>query len=128
MSRLLFSLDIRHDILKNIECAGENMLSIFAEFLQMVLLMMTSGCKRAFILVVKGSELLKSLLTEEKSRIHIIPIFILVDPKRDTVEQVGEYIKGHQQVIEEAQRAINAAHVEAQSAENDIGLVKLMGR
>lgn len=30
--------------------------------------------------------------------------------------------------MEEAQRAINAAHVEAESCENCIGLVKLMGR
>lgn len=30
--------------------------------------------------------------------------------------------------MEEAQRAINAAHVEAQSGENGIGVVKLMGR
>lgn len=30
--------------------------------------------------------------------------------------------------MEEAQRAINAAHVEAESIENGVGLVKLMGR
>ena len=30
--------------------------------------------------------------------------------------------------MEEAQRAINAAHVEATSVENGIGVVKLMGR
>ena len=30
--------------------------------------------------------------------------------------------------MEEAQRAINAAHVEAESVQNGIGLVKLMGR
>lgn len=30
--------------------------------------------------------------------------------------------------MEEAQRAINAAHVEAESGENGIGVVKLMGR
>jgi 6-phosphofructokinase len=30
--------------------------------------------------------------------------------------------------VEEAQRATDAAHVEASSAENGIGLVKLMGR
>jgi 6-phosphofructokinase 1 len=30
--------------------------------------------------------------------------------------------------VEEAQRAIDSAHVEACSAENGIGLVKLMGR
>uniref|UniRef100_A0A2P2JCN9 Phosphofructokinase domain-containing protein n=1 Tax=Rhizophora mucronata TaxID=61149 RepID=A0A2P2JCN9_RHIMU len=35
---------------------------------------------------------------------------------------------GFDTAVEEAQRAINAAHVEAQSAENGIGLVKLMGR
>jgi 6-phosphofructokinase len=30
--------------------------------------------------------------------------------------------------VEEAQRAINSAHVEAESVHNGIGLVKLMGR
>ncbi|XP_019184891.1 PREDICTED: ATP-dependent 6-phosphofructokinase 3-like isoform X2 [Ipomoea nil] len=35
---------------------------------------------------------------------------------------------GFDTAVEEAQRAINAAHVEAESAENGIGLVKLMGR
>ncbi len=30
--------------------------------------------------------------------------------------------------MEEAQRAINAAHVEAESTHNGVGLVKLMGR
>jgi 6-phosphofructokinase 1 len=30
--------------------------------------------------------------------------------------------------VEEAQRAINAAHVEAESIQNGVGLVKLMGR
>ncbi|CAO2816746.1 unnamed protein product [Amaranthus hypochondriacus] len=35
---------------------------------------------------------------------------------------------GFDTAVEEAQRAINAAHVEADSMENGIGLVKLMGR
>ncbi|KAL6544310.1 ATP-dependent 6-phosphofructokinase 3 [Orobanche gracilis] len=35
---------------------------------------------------------------------------------------------GFDTAVEEAQRAINAAHVEAESAENGIGVVKLMGR
>ncbi|CAM6036665.1 unnamed protein product [Sphagnum compactum] len=35
---------------------------------------------------------------------------------------------GFDTAVEEAQRAINAAHVEAESAQNGIGLVKLMGR
>ncbi|XP_038700302.1 ATP-dependent 6-phosphofructokinase 3 isoform X2 [Tripterygium wilfordii] len=35
---------------------------------------------------------------------------------------------GFDTAVEEAQRAINAAHVEAESSENGIGVVKLMGR
>uniref|UniRef100_A0A7N0TUL4 ATP-dependent 6-phosphofructokinase n=1 Tax=Kalanchoe fedtschenkoi TaxID=63787 RepID=A0A7N0TUL4_KALFE len=35
---------------------------------------------------------------------------------------------GFDTAVEEAQRAINAAHVESESAENGIGVVKLMGR
>lgn len=35
---------------------------------------------------------------------------------------------GFDTAVEEAQRAINAAHVEAESMENGISLVKLMGR
>lgn len=35
---------------------------------------------------------------------------------------------GFDTAVEEAQRAINAAHVESESIENGIGLVKLMGR
>ena len=35
---------------------------------------------------------------------------------------------GFDTAVEEAQRAINAAHTEAESVHNGIGLVKLMGR
>lgn len=42
--------------------------------------------------------------------------------------QVIDKSFGFDTSIEEAQRAINAAHVEAESAENGIGVVKLMGR
>jgi protein SCO1/2 len=34
------------------------------------------------------------MLAEEKTGIEIVPVFISVDPERDTVEQVGEYVKG----------------------------------
>lgn len=29
-----------------------------------------------------------------KSGIEVVPVFISVDPERDTVEQVREYVKG----------------------------------
>lgn len=34
------------------------------------------------------------VLAEEKAGIEIVPVFISVDPERDTVEQVREYVKG----------------------------------
>jgi len=42
--------------------------------------------------------------------------------------QVIDKSFGFDTAVEEAQRAINAAHVEAESIHNGIGLVKLMGR
>lgn len=42
--------------------------------------------------------------------------------------QVIDRSFGFDTAVEEAQRAINAAHVEAGSVENGIGVVKLMGR
>jgi protein SCO1/2 len=37
------------------------------------------------------------MLAEEKAGIEIVPVFISVDPERDTVEQVAEYVKGASQ-------------------------------
>ena len=42
--------------------------------------------------------------------------------------QVIDKSFGFDTAVEEAQRAINAAHVESESVENGIGVVKLMGR
>lgn len=42
--------------------------------------------------------------------------------------QVIDRSFGFDTAVEEAQRAINAAHVESESIENGIGFVKLMGR
>lgn len=39
------------------------------------------------------SKFLALMLAEEKG-IEIVPVFISVDPERDTVEQVREYVKG----------------------------------
>lgn len=41
--------------------------------------------------------------------------------------QVIDKSFGFDTAVEEAQRAINAAHVESESTENGVGVVKLMG-
>lgn len=40
------------------------------------------------------SKFLALMLAEEEAGIEIVPVFISVDPERDTVEQVREYVKG----------------------------------
>lgn len=37
---------------------------------------------------------------EEKAGFNIVPVFISVDPERDTVEQVHEYVKGFASALE----------------------------
>lgn len=34
------------------------------------------------------------LYAEEKAKLDVVPVFITVDPERDTVEQVQDYVKG----------------------------------
>lgn len=34
------------------------------------------------------------IFAEVKAGLEIVPVFISVDPERDTVEQVREYVKG----------------------------------
>lgn len=38
-------------------------------------------------------------LAEEKTGIEIVPVFISVDPERDNVEQVGDYVKGASETL-----------------------------
>lgn len=40
------------------------------------------------------SKVLIHIFTEEKSGVDVVPVFISVDPERDTVQQVHEYVKG----------------------------------
>ena len=44
------------------------------------------------------------------------------------LNQVIDKSFGFDTVVEEAQRTINSAHVEAESTKNGLGIVKLMGR
>lgn len=57
--------------------------------------------------------------------IHFLSSLLESDP---VSLQVIDKSFGFDTAVEEAQRAINAAHVEAESVKNGVGLVKLMGR
>lgn len=53
-------------------------------------------------------------------RLYFCLLFIFI--------QVIDKSFGFDTAVEEAQRAINAAHVEVESVDNGVGIVKLMGR
>jgi 6-phosphofructokinase 1 len=54
-------------------------------------------------------------------------LFLVINFKQCGTQVIDKSF-GFDSAVTEAQRAINAAHVEAESMENGIGLVKLMGR
>lgn len=56
--------------------------------------MLLSGASRWFKLAYFFSHYNTLLYAEEKAKLDVVPIFITVDPERDTVEQVRDYVKG----------------------------------
>lgn len=41
-------------------------------------------------------KIINNIFSEAKAGLEIVPVFISVDPERDNVEQVSEYVKGLQ--------------------------------
>ncbi|KAL8137018.1 hypothetical protein V2J09_003019 [Rumex salicifolius] len=86
------------------------------------------GINQVYIIGGDGTQKGASVIYEEiqKRGLHVSVAAI---PKTiDNDIPVIDRSFGFDTAVEEAQRAINAAHVEAESALNGIGLVKLMGR
>ncbi|CAL5415167.1 unnamed protein product [Camellia sinensis] len=72
-----------------------------------------------------------SLLTENgntKDDLRLPTDDALLPTENSSHDWVIDRSFGFDIAVEEAQRAINAAHVEAESVENGVGVVKLMGR
>ena len=48
------------------------------------------------VVVTRGYHILNLFLlpVEKQAGIEIVPVFITVDPERDTVEHIAEYVKG----------------------------------
>ncbi|XP_027359512.1 ATP-dependent 6-phosphofructokinase 3-like isoform X2 [Abrus precatorius] len=86
------------------------------------------GINQVYIIGGDGTQRGASAIFEEVRR-RGLKISVVGIPKTiDNDIPVIDKSFGFDTAVEEAQRAINAAHVEAESVENGIGVVKLMGR
>ncbi|XP_022731635.1 ATP-dependent 6-phosphofructokinase 3-like [Durio zibethinus] len=86
------------------------------------------GINQVYIIGGDGTQRGAALIFEEIRR-RGLKVAVAGIPKTiDNDIPVIDKSFGFDTAVEEAQRAINAAHVEAESMENGIGLVKLMGR
>ncbi|KDP33769.1 hypothetical protein JCGZ_07340 [Jatropha curcas] len=86
------------------------------------------GINQVYIIGGDGTQKGASVIFEEVRR-RGLKVAVAGIPKTiDNDIPVIDKSFGFDTAVEEAQRAINAAHVEAESIENGIGLVKLMGR
>ncbi|KAF6159029.1 hypothetical protein GIB67_022184 [Kingdonia uniflora] len=86
------------------------------------------GINQVYIIGGDGSQKGASVIYEEIKR-RGLKVAVAGIPKTiDNDIPVIDKSFGFDTAVEEAQRAINAAHVEAESVENGVGVVKLMGR
>lgn len=86
------------------------------------------GINQVYIIGGDGTQKGASVIYEEIKR-RGLKVAVAGIPKTiDNDIAVIDKSFGFDSAVEEAQRAINAAHVEAESVENGVGIVKLMGR
>ncbi|WCJ29537.1 ATP-dependent 6-phosphofructokinase 6 [Euphorbia peplus] len=86
------------------------------------------GINQVFIIGGDGTQKGAAVIYEEIRRRGLKVAVVGIPKTIDNDIPVIDKSFGFDTAVEEAQRAINAAHVEAGSVENGIGVVKLMGR
>ncbi|XP_073108957.1 ATP-dependent 6-phosphofructokinase 3 isoform X3 [Elaeis guineensis] len=86
------------------------------------------GVNQVYIIGGDGTQKGAAVIFEEIRRRGLEVAVVGIPKTIDNDIAVIDKSFGFDTAVEEAQRAINAAHVEAESVENGIGLVKLMGR
>ncbi|CAA2959094.1 ATP-dependent 6-phosphofructokinase 6-like [Olea europaea subsp. europaea] len=86
------------------------------------------GINQVYIIGGDGTQKGAAVIYEEIRRRNLTVAVAGIPKTIDNDIPVIDRSFGFDTAVEEAQRAINAAHVEAESAENGIGVVKLMGR
>ncbi|KAI5411720.1 ATP-dependent 6-phosphofructokinase 3, variant 3 [Lathyrus oleraceus] len=85
------------------------------------------GINQVYILGGFGTQNEAAMIFEEIRRRGLKVAVVGIPKTIDNDIPVIDKSIGFDTAVEEAQRAINSAHVEAESAENGIGVVKLMG-
>ncbi|KAK4590842.1 hypothetical protein RGQ29_021150 [Quercus rubra] len=86
------------------------------------------GINQVYIIGGDGTQKGASVIFEEIRRRGLKVVVAGIPKTIDNDIPVIDKSFGFDTAVEEAQRAINAAHVESESIENGIGFVKLMGR
>ncbi|RDX91132.1 ATP-dependent 6-phosphofructokinase 3, partial [Mucuna pruriens] len=86
------------------------------------------GINQVYIIGGDGTQRGADRIFEEMRRRGLKVAVVGIPKTIDNDIPVIDKSFGFDTAVEEAQRAINAAHVEAESGENGIGVVKLMGR
>ncbi|XP_050285949.1 ATP-dependent 6-phosphofructokinase 7-like isoform X1 [Quercus robur] len=86
------------------------------------------GINQVYIIGGDGTQKGASVIFEEIRRRGLKVVVAGIPKTIDNDIPVIDKSFGFDTAVEEAQRAINAAHVESESFENGIGFVKLMGR
>ncbi|XP_058770192.1 ATP-dependent 6-phosphofructokinase 6-like isoform X2 [Vicia villosa] len=86
------------------------------------------GINQVYIIGGDGTQKGASLIYEEVEKRRLQVAVAGIPKTIDNDIAVIDKSFGFDTAVEEAQRAINAAHVEVNSVENGIGIVKLMGR
>ncbi|KAL4285366.1 hypothetical protein GQ457_16G003060 [Hibiscus cannabinus] len=86
------------------------------------------GINQVYIIGGDGTQRGASVIFEEVRRRGLKVSVVGIPKTIDNDVPVIDKSFGFDTAVEEAQRAIKAAHVESESIENGIGLVKLMGR
>jgi 6-phosphofructokinase 1 len=86
------------------------------------------GINQVYIIGGDGTQRGANVIHEECKRRGLKVVVAGIPKTIDNDIEIIDKSFGFDTAVEEAQRAINAAHVEAESTHNGVGLVKLMGR
>ncbi|CAM6083051.1 unnamed protein product [Calypogeia fissa] len=86
------------------------------------------GINQVYIIGGDGTQKGAAVISEELRKLGVKIVVAGIPKTIDNDIAVIDKSFGFDTAVEEAQRAINAAHVEAESVKNGVGLVKLMGR